>query len=317
MARDQCQSAAKYNVARCFNSRLSLCLAICVISNNFSSSADSFQPSYHSLSPKDNDAAQFQQNYNRGYDLFMRLPLPQLLHTNMSTNPIFYDRSGSNSMLQNSSEYYYLDKELHPYEQQDYAVNLIRDVKNSSPMKKKRQLRKMSTRTIKPQQQQTSIRPSDVAQLHKGSEAMFFVNKPLAYHLGAVSNGLYKLPFNRGSQSVDGPVYSNGKGDDENFATSYKQQLNRYYDQETIGAPINADKQSEVVVNVDPPMPITSNRCETIQTNVLLEKDDRDALTGDISRTCWANLRLSKCEGSCLSISRPTMRTLSGFHKVS
>lgn len=59
------------------------------------------------------------------------------------------------------------------------------------------------------------------------------------------------------------------------------------------------------------------DECRTIRANIKLEKDDFDKVTGRIVRTCRGLVQVNKCEGSCTSTVRPSIKSPSGFIKVS
>lgn len=60
-----------------------------------------------------------------------------------------------------------------------------------------------------------------------------------------------------------------------------------------------------------------SSNCRTLRTSIELTKDETDKSSGRLIRTCKGLVQLNRCEGTCRSSLEPSIKSLSGFRKVS
>lgn len=59
------------------------------------------------------------------------------------------------------------------------------------------------------------------------------------------------------------------------------------------------------------------DECHTIRSAIQLAKDDVDKATGLLLRSCKGVVQVNRCDGSCGSSVQPSIKSLSGFRKVS
>lgn len=58
--------------------------------------------------------------------------------------------------------------------------------------------------------------------------------------------------------------------------------------------------------------------CRTIRTPLEITKDDVDKSNNDrVLRTCKGTVQINRCEGACVSLVQPSVKSRSGFRKVS
>lgn len=81
---------------------------------------------------------------------------------------------------------------------------------------------------------------------------------------------------------------------------------------------LNEDSLKQFILkSSESSQPMEDDECRTIRSTVKLEKDDIEKVTGKVIRTCKGLVQVNKCEGSCTSIVQPSIKSPSGFIKVS
>lgn len=60
-----------------------------------------------------------------------------------------------------------------------------------------------------------------------------------------------------------------------------------------------------------------ADQCRMARASVELTRDEVDKISGKLLRNCRGWVQLNRCEGSCGSSSEPSIRSLTGFRKVS
>lgn len=63
--------------------------------------------------------------------------------------------------------------------------------------------------------------------------------------------------------------------------------------------------------------PDDSALCRTIRAPVEITKDDVDKLDNHVLRTCKGIVHINRCEGACVSLVQPSVKSRTGFRKVS
>lgn len=92
------------------------------------------------------------------------------------------------------------------------------------------------------------------------------------------------------------------------LADTYKMGLQRL-------SPANEDNLIEL--SVDQQLQQSSGGCRTLRSSIELERDELDKTSGRVLRTCRGLVQLNRCEGSCPSSVQPSIKSRSGFKKVS
>lgn len=60
-----------------------------------------------------------------------------------------------------------------------------------------------------------------------------------------------------------------------------------------------------------------NNDCSAIRSRVQLAKDEYDKISGKLMRSCRGLVEVNRCEGSCSSTVQPSIKSPTGFRKVS